>query len=389
MDAWAATRDQILEVDAANLGYPVYFERASGAHVWDVDGNRFIDFNLGYGPVVLGHAEPRVLDAVVRQMAQGTCASPLWHPRQVELAELMTEVIPGAEQAYLLRTGSDATTAAVRLARIHTGRDKVLRWGYNGWHDWCAPRPEGVPDPTLSSVEHADVHLQRHRIGPERLRSTPGRDCLRDHDVYEYDAPAPGFLNQVKEIANAHGALFILDEMRSGFRIALGGAQEHFGVVGDLSTFSKAMANGYPISAVVGRADVLAHLGRTHMSSTFYGNPAEMAAAITTIGILRETDALARIRRLGETFVDGLTELVRAYEIPAEVVGLPVSPFLIFDESDTAGCDRKVRFFTEVVRRGVLLHPNHQWFLSAAHTEEDVQISLDACRSAFDLISNG
>ncbi|MCG5447296.1 aminotransferase class III-fold pyridoxal phosphate-dependent enzyme [Micromonospora sp. NIE79] len=387
VDAWAATRDQILEVDAANLGYPVYFERASGAHVWDVDGNRFIDFNLGYGPVVLGHAEPRVLDAVVRQMAQGTCASPLWHPRQVELAELMTEVIPGAEQAYLLRTGSDATTAAVRLARIHTGRDKVLRWGYNGWHDWCAPRPEGVPDPTLSNTlkfTYNDIESVRSAFAAH-----PDEIACVIMMSYEYDAPAPGFLNQVKEIANAHGALFILDEMRSGFRIALGGAQEHFGVVGDLSTFSKAMANGYPISAVVGRADVLAHLGRTHMSSTFYGNPAEMAAAITTIGILRETDALARIRRLGETFVDGLTELVRAYEIPAEVVGLPVSPFLIFDESDTAGCDRKVRFFTEVVRRGVLLHPNHQWFLSAAHTEEDVQISLDACRSAFDLISNG
>ena len=383
VDAWAATREAIMEVDPANLGYPQYFQRALGAYVWDVDRNRYIDFILGYGPVVLGHADPRVLDAVVGQMSQGTCASPLWHPRQVELTELLTQVIPSAEQAYLLRTGSDATSAAVRLARIHTGRPKVVRWGYNGWHDWCAPRPDGVPGSTLADTlmfTYNDIDSLK-----QVLTGHPDEVACVIMMSYEHEAPEPGFLGQVKEVASAHGALFILDEMRSGFRISLGGAQEYFGVQPDLSTFSKAMSNGYPISAIVGRADVLARLGRTHMSSTFFGNPAEMAAAIATISVLRDTDALERIRRMGERFVSGLDELVRAYEVPARVVGLPVSPFLLFaGENEPGGRRRKVTFFTEALRRGVLLHPNHQWFLSAAHTDEDVEAALDACRSAFE-----
>lgn len=385
VDAWAATREAIMEVDAANLGYPPYFERASGAYVWDVDGNRYIDFNLGYGPIVLGHADPRVLDAVVRQLSLGTCASPLWHPRQVELTELLTQVIPGAEQAYLLRTGSDATSAAVRLARIHAGRSKVVRWGYNGWHDWCAPRRAGVPESTLAETltfTFNDIDSLK-----KVLTDHPDQVACVIMMSYEYEAPDPDFLSQVKDVAHAHRALFILDEMRSGFRIALGGAQEYFSVQADLSTFSKAMSNGYPISAVVGRADVLADMGKTHMSSTFYGNPAEMAAAITTIGVLRDTDALARIHRMGEVFMAELDKLVHTYEVPARVVGLPVSPFLLFaDEGGPDGRRRKVAFFTEALRRGVLLHPNHQWFLSAAHTDEDVQTAIDVCRSSFELV---
>src|SRR5450755_601697 len=238
-DAWAATREAILEVDAANLGYPAYFDRASGSAVWDVDGNRYTDFILGYGPVVLGHADKRVNEAVMAQLSQGACASPLWHPRQVELTELLVQVIPGAEQAYLLRTGSDATSAAVRLARIFTGRDMVARWGYNGWHDWCAPRPEGVPATTLAQVvgfAYNDVPSVE-RVFAEH----PGQIACVVMMSYEYDAPRDGFLRQVADVCHRNGALFVLDEMRSGFRIGLGGAQEVFGVRPDLSTFSKAM----------------------------------------------------------------------------------------------------------------------------------------------------
>ncbi len=388
-DAWAATRDAILEVDAANSGYPQYVDRAQGAYLWDVDGNRYIDFIMGYGPVVLGHAHPEVTEAVVGQLALGTCTSPLWNPRQVELTELLTEVIPGAEQAYLLRTGSDATTAAVRLARIHTVRDKVVRWGYNGWHDWAAPRPDGIPTSTIADTLRFEFN---------DLASLEAVFAKHPDEIacvimmsYEYEAPAAGFLEQVKNLAHRFGALFVLDEMRSGFRISLGGAQEYFGVRPDLSTFSKAMSNGYPISAVVGRRDVLAGLGRTHMSSTFYGNPAEMAAAIITIDILRNTDALARIRRLGEKFRDALDKLVTASGLPAQVVGLPVSPFLRFrDPTEDPHAGRlKTTFFRETLRRGVMFHPNHQWFVSAAHTDEDVDATIAACREALEVTMNG
>ena len=384
-DAWAATRDLILEVDAANSAYPQYVERASGAFIWDVDGNRYVDFILGYGPVVLGHADRHVNAAVIGQLATGICMSPLWNPRQVELTELLTQVIPGAEQAYLMRTGSDATTGAVRLSRIYTGRDKVVRWGYNGWHDWAAPRPEGVPASTAADtlefdyndIESLEAVFARH---PDEIA------CVIMMS-YEYEAPADGFLQRVQDVAHRHGALFVLDEMRSGFRIALGGAQEYFGVRPDLSTFSKAMSNGYPISAIVGRRDVLAALGRTHMSSTFYGNPAEMAAAIATIGILRDTDALDRIARLGELFRDGLDKLVTSYELPAAVVGLPISPFLVFDDGRRPA-RLKTAFYRETLHRGVMFHPNHQWFLSAAHTRDDIGAALTACREALEVIMN-
>jgi glutamate-1-semialdehyde 2,1-aminomutase len=381
-DAWTATRDEILEVDAANSAYPAYVSRAEGAYVWDVDGNRYIDFNLGYGPVVLGHAHPVVNAAVIEQLGRGTCASPMWSPRQVELTELLTEVIQ-ADMAYLLRTGSDATAAAVRLARIHTGREMIARWGYNGWHDWCAPRPEGVPQSTLA-LSHRFAYNDIASL-EELFARYPDQIACVVMMPYELEEPRPGFLNEVRETAHRHGALLILDEMRSGFRISLGGAQEYYGVRPDLSTFSKAMANGYPISAVVGRRDVMLHLGSTHMSSTFYGNPAEMAAAIATIGILRDTDALGAIWRMGESLLNGLRQILTEYAIPAEAVGLPISPFLRFDES--AG-RAKARFYQETLRRGVMFHPNHQWFLSAAHTDDDVAVTLDACRAAMDIVAN-
>jgi len=385
VDAWAATRESILEVDASNVDYPQYFDRGSGAYVWDVDGNRYIDYVLGYGPVVLGHADPRVNKAVFEQLATGTCASPLWSPRQVELAELLTQVVPGAEQAYLMRTGSDATSAAVRLARIHTGRTKVAKWGYNGWHDWTAPRPAGVP----ASTRRETLTFRYNDI--ESLESLfaayPDQIACVIMMPFELVRPQPGFLQAVADTAHRHGALFILDEMRSGFRMALGGAQEYFGLRPDLSTFSKAMSNGFPISAVVGRRDVLHGLSQTHMSSTFYGNPAEMAAALTTISILRDTDAIATLWRLGETLQKGLQDILMKWNVPAEVVGYPIAPFLQFAADEPAARQMKITFFAETTRRGVLFHPNHQWFLSAAHTDDDVAETIDLCDKAFAVVT--
>lgn len=381
-DAWAASRHAIRENDASNLGYPQYFERARGGYLWDVDGNQYIDFILGYGPIILGHADPRVNESVFEELRKGSCISPMWSPRQVELTELLTEVIPGAEKAFLMKTGSDATAAAVRLARIHTGRDKVVKWGYNGWHDWTAPRPTGVPASTqadtlyfaFNDLESLEAAFSRHSGQLACVIMMP----------FELEAPEPGFLEGVKSVAHRNGAVFILDEMRSGFRMALGGAQEYFGIQADISTFSKAMANGFPISAVVGRSDLLEGLGKTHMASTFYANPAEMAAAITTISILKESDALPRIWRLGEALQEGLRNLVKELAAPAEVVGYPIAPFVVFGRGeDLEAQEIKARFYAETISRGVLLHPNHQWFLSAAHTEKDIETTLEVCRAAF------
>jgi glutamate-1-semialdehyde 2,1-aminomutase len=381
-DARAVTRGDILP-DAASgePTFPRYAARAQGAYVWDVDGRRYVDYLLGYGPVVLGHADPRVTAAVTAELAHGTCMSPLWSPRQVELTELLTATIPGAELALLLKTGSDATSAAVRLARIHTGREKVVRWGYNGWHDWAAEQPAGVPAGTRAAT-------LRFAHDPASLRAVLERHagevaCVMTMPFDEEVVP-DGALAELRAATHEHGALLVFDEMRSGFRMALGGAQERFSVQADLATFSKAMANGYAISALTGRAEILERLTETKISSTFYASPIEMVAALTTIGILRDTDAIDRLWAIGRALQDGLRALAAAHGVAAEVVGYPPMPFLRFLEPDGARrAQVKRRFYAETTRRGQLLHPDHQWFVSAAHTDADVEQTLAACDEAF------
>lgn len=384
VDARASTRGDILtEIGSEATVYPRFMARMKGAHLWDTDGNLYIDYMLGYGPVILGHADERVNAAVTEELALGNCMAPLWSSRQVELSELLCEVLPGAEQVYLMKTGSDATTAAVRLARIHTGRSRVIRWGYNGWHDWAAGSPNGIPSESFaltSQFDHAD---------PESLRQAfaahPGEIACVLIMPFEENTTTAAHLAELKAITHEHGALFILDEMRSGFRMAVGGAQEYFGLEADLATFSKAMANGYAISALCGRRDIMSGLARTRISSTFYAGPVEMAAAMKTIEVLRHTDALARVWRLGEALQKGLRHLIADYGCAAEVVGYPPMPFLRFSDVDPRRrAEIRNRFYVAAVAGGVLLHPEHQWFVSAAHTDEDIQATLDVCRAAME-----
>ncbi|MFE4692122.1 aspartate aminotransferase family protein [Streptomyces sp. NPDC056749] len=381
-DARAATRGDVVGPCASGLTrYPRYFSRAAGPHLWDLDGKRYVDFNLGYGPVVLGHADERVTEAVLAELRNGNCVAPLWSRRQSELTDLLTSVVPGAEMAYLLKTGSDATSTAVRLSRIFTGRDKVIRWGYNGWHDWAAGIPAGISEATRADTllfDYSDLSTLR-----DAFARHPGQvACVLMMPFGDETAPE-GHLQKIRDIAHEHGALFVLDEMRSGFRLNLSGAQGLLGVQADVSTFSKAMANGHPISAVVGRADVLSALTRTRISSTFYADPAPMAAALATIRILRDTDALERIWKAGASFQEGLSALVDRHRVPARVVGYPPMPFLQFTHPDPIIRERMSTAFTgEAAQRGVLLHPSHQWFLSAAHTREDIEFALHVCDQA-------
>ncbi|MFH8791765.1 aspartate aminotransferase family protein [Streptomyces sp. NPDC017941] len=382
-DAWMATFTQGLDFDTFTCGtYPRFAAKASGSRLWDPDGNEYIDYILGYGTVLLGHAHPKVLDAVTRELANGTCASPLWRPVQVELTQLLTSVLPNADLAYLMRTGSDATAAAVRLARLHTGRKKVLQWGYHGWHEWSTPRTEGL----LPAVRRETLTFEYNDLPGVRAAFEQHGDDIACVIMmpFETDAPESGFLHEVRRTAHAHGALFILDELRSGFRMALGGAQEYFGVDADLVTVGKGMANGHPLSAVAGREDVMRGLSRTHMESTFFTNSAEMAAALATVTVVRDTDALRHVWRMGERLLDGFRVLIAELDVPVRTVGYAPMPFLEFTDPDP---DRRAAgreaFFRAVVRRGVFFEPDHHWFISAAHTEDDIDRTLEACREGF------
>jgi glutamate-1-semialdehyde 2,1-aminomutase len=371
-----------------DASFPRYASRAKGATIWDVDGNAYTDYLLGYGAIVLGHADDRVNRAVVRELEGGSCFSPLWSVRQVELAELLVSVIPGAERAYLLKTGSDAMSAAVRLARIFTGRSRVIRWGYNGWHDWSAPQAAGVPAAVrrhTSLFDYNDIG-SLHRAF-ERARGDVACVAMMP---FELEPPQPGFFEAVQKVAHENGALLIFDEMRSGFRLALGGAQEYWGVQADVAAYSKAMANGYAISAIVGRGDVLACLAETKISSTFYACAPEMSAALATIAILRDTDAIERIWWLGERLQAGLRECIDSEGFPARVVGLAPCPFLKFGIEDvTRRAELERAFYSEAAKRGVLLHPSHHWYVSAAHTADQIDATVEACRSAFQSCTRG
>lgn len=384
VDATLSEKDYVIERDRLVEGaYPVYGRRACGARVWDVDGNDYLDFILAYGTIILGHADPAVTRAAHREIDEGFAIT-LRKEVQIELAERLVEIIPGAERVFLLKTGSDATSAAVRLCRAYTDRDRIVRWGYNGWHDWAAQRPGGIPDSVRSQVDsfcYNDLDSLR-----EVFRRHPSEVACLLLMPFELDAPQPGFLQGVIDLAHSYGALVVFDEMRSGFRVALGGAQELFGVRADLATFSKAMANGYAVSALTGSAEVMAMVGKTHISSTFYSNTVAMAAALATLDRLADRTVLTEVRRLGLRLQHGLARLVERHGLPARVRGLPQMPFLAFEHPDrAAGRRMQDAFFAETTRRGVLLHPTHHWFICAATTDADLDHVLESADAAFRL----
>ncbi len=361
--------------------YPIYAARGQGAHLWDVDGNRFLDWILGYGIIVLGYCDPDVDAAAIREIQEGF-AFPLTRPVQNELAELLVEVIPCAEMVHFFKTGSDTTTAAVRLARIVTGRDQVVRWGYNGWHDWCCTRDAGIPRHVREDVltfSYNDLNSLEEVLNAHRGQVA----CLIMMPL-EIEPPEPGFLEGAKALAHHHGALFVLDEMRSGFHLALGGAQEFYGVVPDMATFSKAMSNGYAISVLAGRREFLGALSQTYVSSTFFTNSVEMAAAVATIQKLRREQVIPHLWQIGRGLMDGLDRLAGDLGIEAHAVGLAPMPYLTFTYADPEVRDAaRYFFYREMVRQGVLLHPNHHWFVCGAHSDQDLAHTLDAAEAAF------
>lgn len=366
--------------------YPVFLAGGSGAYVSDVDGNEFLDMLLGYGPMILGHACNAVDLAARERQEAGFCLN-LPQPVLVELAEQLVAMVPGAEQVLCFKTGSDATSAAVRLARAHTGRDKVLRCGYHGWHDWCLPGDPGVPEAVTGPIlefryndtDHLRDLLQQHRGRVAAVILTPVG--------HEFDAqiepPAEGYLQAVRALADEHEAVLVFDEVRTGFRLAPGGAQELYGVTADLTALGKAMSNGYPVSALVGRREVMAAAQRTFISSTYFPNGLSMAAAVATLGLLQREAVLETIDSTGRRLAVELRTIVDETGLPVTLSPYPQMPFLYFDRDlDRDQDTRRDRFYGSLARRGVFAHPRHHGFLSWRHGEREVARLLDAVRQA-------
>ena len=362
--------------------YPIFITHGTGGHIIDVDGNDYIDMLCSYGPIILGHVEPEIDDAVVAQIRRGFCFS-LVQPWQNQLLQKLTGIIPCAEMGIIVKTGSDATTCATRIARGYTDRPKILRCGYHGWHDWCVESHGGV---LPKSYEDTHEFHYNDLDGLERLLAAHAGQVAAiivtpvGHPLNApVQAPKPGFLEGCRALATKHGAVLIFDEIRSGFRVSLGGAQQRYGVTPDLAVFGKAMANGYPIAAVVGRREVMMVVEKkVFISSTYFPNSLEMVAALKCIEILERDRVLDAIWERGLKFLDRLHAIARASGVPCTASGIPPMPFLPLDHDDKGLYkERRTRFYTEAIRRGLFIQPFHHWYLCHRHTDADLTIALD------------
>ena len=363
---------------------PVFLERGAGARVWDVDGNEYVDLIQGLLPNILGYAHSEVDRAVYEQASRGHSFS-LAHPLEVELAERLVRLIPCAEMVRFGKNGSDATAGAVRAARAFTKRERVAVCGYHGWQDWyigTTSRTAGVPAAVREMV-HSFPYNDLAAL--DRLLSTyPGEFATVIMEPFNFYWPADGYLEGVRDLAHAHGAVLVFDEICTGFHLGLGGAQKRFGVLPDLATFGKAMGNGYPISAIAGRRDLMQVFDEIFVSFTFAGDAAAMAAALKVLDILEHTDALARMEAAGQLLVDGVRSFASLAGLAERVQthGHPNWSLLRF--LDTDGKDDpvlKALWTQEVTRRGVLVLATHN--ICAALDYEAVESVLRAYAEAF------
>jgi glutamate-1-semialdehyde aminotransferase len=369
---------------------PAYIARAKGAHVWDVDGNRYIDFPMALGPVMLGHADPDVNEAIVRQLREGIVFT-LPHALEVEVAERIVELVPGVERVRFGKTGSDVTSAAVRLARACTGREVVLACGYHGWHDWyigSTSRHAGVPEGVRALVGTFDFNdLDSLDEALEAHRGAVAAVILEPCGV---DEPAPGFLEGVVDRAHAAGSIVIFDEIITGFRLAPGGAQERYGVRADLVAFGKALGNGMPISALGGRAELMDQLEDVFFSGTHGGETLSLAAASAVLDRLG-AELYDALYANGERVRSGIQRGIDSASVAdwVRVSGAAPRTVVTIREPEGAGPGllAKTLVQQELLKRGVLFNGSN--FICAAHSEEDIDLAIDAYGGAFQRLAEG
>jgi glutamate-1-semialdehyde 2,1-aminomutase len=358
---------------------PHFIQRAEGSRVWDLDGNEYIDFVNSLASVTLGYQDVDVMAAVQAQLESGVIFS-LAHPLETEVAELLCEMVPCAEMVRFGKNGSDATSGAIRLARAFTGRDRVAVCGYHGWQDWyigSTPRNRGVPLATRE-LSHTFAYNDLDSL-ESILKSKPGEFAAVILEPMNVAYPKKGFLEGVKQLAHSHGALLVFDETITGFRFANGGAQQLFGVTPDLATFGKGLANGYPVSAVVGRREVMKLMEEIFFSFTFGGEALSLAAAKATLIKLKTQPVVQTMHQIGSQVIDGARAIVDAngLEDVFSVSGHPTWSFLnLRDARNHTAFEVKTYMMQELHQRGLLSVGTHN--ISYAHNVADVGVLLDA-----------
>jgi glutamate-1-semialdehyde 2,1-aminomutase len=371
---------------------PHFLVRGVGSRVWDVDGNEYVDFVNSLASVNLGHADDEVLTAVQEQLKAGVNFS-LAHPVEYAVAQKVKEMVPCAEKVRFGKNGSDATAGAVRLARAYTGRDHVLVCGYHGWQDWyigATARARGVPN-CVRDLTHTFTYNDIESV--ERLfREYPKQVAAVILEPMNTTAPAVGFLGQLKELTHRNGALLIFDEMLTGFRFDAGGAQVHFGVTPDLATFGKGIANGFALSALVGRADIMSLMEDRSMEDVFFsltyaGETLALAAALATMSKIQRQPVIETLYRQGTKVLEGAKELIRKHEV-GHILGVCGNPTLIYMSfADAGGYSQwhvRTLFLQELFARGVLMIGVHN--MSYSHGDAEVNCLLAAYDEVFPIL---
>lgn len=371
---------------AVPAGYPQFFASGDGARVRDVDGRDYIDFMCSWGPIILGHRHPEVEAAARSQLDRGDCLNgPTEHA--VDLAERMVELIPHADWALFQKNGSDAMTTCVTLARAGTGKRKVLvaKGAYHGAVPWCSPSVMGV---TAEDRAHLIYYTYNDVESLNAAVAEAGDDLAAivasafKHDLgIRQQLPDDTFARAARAHCDAVGAALILDDVRAGFRLNLGGSWENVGIRPDLASYSKAIANGYPLAAVTGNDRFRPAAEQVFVTGSFWYSGAPMAAGVKVIEILEREDGPARLHAAGQRFCSGLTESGARHGFEVTMSGPPAIPLMQFADDPDARLGET--FCQQTLTRGVYLHNKHNMFLSLAHTDAVIDEALTAIDDAF------
>jgi glutamate-1-semialdehyde 2,1-aminomutase len=396
--------------------YPIFISRAEGSKIYDVDGNEYIDYHLAFGPVVLGHCHPAVIAAVKEQLDKGIIYG-LCNELEIEVAKKINAHVPSAEMIRFCNSGTEATYHAIRVARACTKRDKIVKFegAYHGWHDYVSfstspslkeagPResPATVPDSEglstqiakdtivlpFNDLEVLETIIKKHKNEIAALITEPilhgNATCI---------PPEKGFLQFLREITTKYDIILIFDEVVTGFRHSLGGAQKLFNVLPDLTTFGKAMANGFPVAAICGKEEIMEKFrptGKVDYGGTFNGNPVSMAATLATIRELEKKEVHKKLFRLGETVRNQLNEVIAELDIKAQTVGFGSIFQILFTDKEihdyrdalTSNVEQFRKFQKEMINKGIFMlpHANKRCHISASHTHEQIERTIETAR---------
>jgi len=362
--------------------FPIYLSSAEGGSVTDVDGNTYIDFQSALGAILLGTNHPHVNQAVENQLKKGNLFS-LSHASLIELAEKISKHIPSAERVRILKNGSDATTGAARIARAYTGKEIILTGHYHGWHDWyyvSTHLNSGIPASLKNDIipfEYGSIEkLEAH------FKENSGKIAAVMMEVTHLHEPPKEYLSQVKSLAHDHGAILIFDEVVTGFRFGLGGAQSYYGVTPDVSCFAKALGNGFPIALIAGSAKVMDATSQVVTTQTYGEDCLALAAAIATLEVMEREPVVEHVWKLGKKLQDGYNALAKQFEIDSQCVGhAPRLQVEFGPRGDLSSKFLRSYLLQETAKDGFLIA--HMIFMNYGHTEKNVDDLLMSIEKVF------